>query len=56
MTIVAEGNQIVLIVFTRAAAEPRVMDLQICHRAAQLASPAISPQYLFAELPVIFIF
>ena len=53
MTIETEGDQIVLTILAGVAAKLFVMDFKVGHGTAQLASPAISPQYLLAELLVI---
>ena len=52
----AERDQIAFIIGTTVAAKQFVVDFKVGHGTAHLTSPAISPQYLFAELPVIFIF
>jgi hypothetical protein len=43
-------NQVLLSVVTGLTAEFLVVDLEVGHRAASLASPTIPPEYLVAEL------
>ena len=56
VTIETEGDQIVLTILAAVAAELFVMNFKVCHRAAELAAPAVSPQYLLAKFPVILLF
>jgi len=45
-----ECDQVFFRIFAGMAAEFLVVNLEIRHCAARLASPAIAPQYLVAEL------
>ena len=54
MTIRTEGDQIVLTILAGVAAKLFVVNFKVCHRTAELAAPAVSPQYMLAKLPVIF--
>jgi hypothetical protein len=45
-----QRNQVLLRIITGLAAKFLVMNLQIGHRAAGLASPSIATEYLVAEL------
>ena len=56
MTIETEGDQIVLTILAGVAAEFFMVNFKVCHRTAELAAPAVSPQYLLAKFPVIFLF
>ena len=56
MTIETEGDQVVLTILAGVAAKLFVVNFKVCHRAAKLAAPAVSPQYLLAKFPVIFLF
>jgi hypothetical protein len=47
---IAQRDQVLLRVITRVAAKFFVMNLEIRHRAARLASPAVAAEYLVAEL------
>jgi len=49
---VAEGDQIWLCIIACLAAELFVVDFEVGHRAAGLASPAIPAQNLLAKLVV----
>ena len=53
VTTQAERDQIAFIIDAGVAAKLFVVDLQVCHRTAQLTAPAVSPQYVLAELLVI---
>jgi len=46
----AQSDEVSLRVFATLAAEFLVVNFQVHHAAAVLASPAITPQHLFAEL------
>lgn len=48
----AEGNQILLGVLSGLAAKLFVMNSEIGHRAARLASPAVAVKHLVAKLVV----
>ena len=56
MTIETEGDQIVLTILAGVAAKFFMVNFKVCHRTAELAAPAVSPQYLLAKFPVIFLF
>jgi len=51
----AQRDEILFVVFARVTAKLFVVDFEVCHRAAKLAAPAVSPQYLLAKFPVIFL-
>ena len=53
MTIETKGYQIVLTILAGVAAKLFVVNFKVCHRTAELAAPAVSPQYMLAKLPVI---
>ena len=53
MTIETKGYQIVLAILAGVAAKLFVVNFKVCHRTAELAAPAVSPQYVLAELLVI---
>src|SRR5437667_9059082 len=53
MTRDTEGNQVLLRIFSRLAAQFFMVNLQVQHRAAELALPAVSPEYVLAELLVV---
>jgi hypothetical protein len=48
----AKGNQVRVFIIALLAAQLLVVDLEISRRTADLASPAITSQYLFSE-PVV---
>ena len=48
----AKGDQIFFAIFARLAAELFVMNLQVRHPSAELASPAVAAQHLLTELLV----
>ena len=48
----AKGDQIFFAIFARLAAELFVMNLQVRHSSAELASPAVAAQHLLTELLV----
>ena len=54
VTIETEGDQIMLTILAGVAAKLFVVNFKVCHRTAELAAPAVSPQYMLAKLPVIF--
>ena len=54
MTIETEGDQIMLTILAGVAAKLFVVNFKVCHRTAELAAPAVSPQYMLAKFPVIF--
>ena len=56
VTIETEGDQIVLTILAGVAAKFFMVNFKVCHRTAELAAPAVSPQYLLAKFPVIFLF
>ena len=49
MTVAAQGDQVLLGIISGLAAELFVVNFEIRHRAARLASPAVSPEYLIAK-------
>jgi hypothetical protein len=49
----AQHNQIHFLILACVAAKLFVVDLKVGHGTAQLASPAISPQYLLSKILVI---
>ena len=51
-----EGDQIVLTILAGVAAKFFMVNFKVCHRTAELAAPAVSPQYLLAKFPVILLF
>ena len=53
VTIKAKRDQIAFTIAARVAAKLFVVGFKVDHGTAQLASPAISPQHLLAELLVI---
>ena len=53
MTIETKGDQVVLTILAGVAAKFFMVDFKVCHRTAELAAPAVSPQYMLAKLPVI---
>ena len=53
MAIKAQREEILFVVSAGVTAKLFVVDFEVCHRAAKLAAPAVSPQYLLAELLVI---
>ena len=53
MTIETKGYQIVLAILAGVAAKFFMVNFKVCHRTAELAAPAVSPQYVLAELLVI---
>ena len=53
MTIETKGYQIVLAILAGVAAKFFMVNFKVCHRTAELAAPAVSPQYMLAKLPVI---
>ena len=53
MTIETKGYQIVLAILAGVAAKFFMVNFEVCHRTAELAAPAVSPQYMLAKLPVI---
>ena len=55
VAIETQCDKIVFMISTRVAAKPLMMHFKICHRTAQLAAPAIAPQYLLAKSPVVFL-
>ena len=55
MTIETEGDQIVLTILAGVAAKFFMVNFKVCHRTAELAAPAVSPQYLLAKFPVAFL-
>ena len=56
MAIKTQRDEILFLILTGVAAKLLVMDFEICHRAAQLAPPAIAPQDLLAKFPIAFLF
>jgi hypothetical protein len=55
MAIKTQRDEILFLILTRVATKLLVVNFKVPHRAAQLATPAIAPQYLLAELPVAFL-
>jgi hypothetical protein len=55
MAIKTQRDEIPFLIPTGVAAKLLVMDFEICHGTAQLASPAIASQYLLAKFPVAFL-
>src|SRR5690348_850372 len=51
----AKRNQVLLDIFPGQAPKFLVVHVEICHRATQLAAPAIASQYLLAKSPVAFL-
>jgi hypothetical protein len=49
-----KGYQVVFCIRTRLTAEMYVVNLQVRHRATELAFPSIPPQYFVAQHGVIF--
>ena len=56
MTIETKGYQIVLTILSGVATKFFMVNFKVCHRTAALAAPAVSPQYMLAKFPVIFLF
>ena len=56
MTRDTEGDQVLIRIFSRLTAQFFMVNLKVCHRTAQLTSPAISPEYVLAERFVILLF
>ncbi len=42
MTISAQGNQVFLSILSRLTAESLMMDFEVCHGTAALASPGVT--------------
>ena len=53
MTIKAKRDQIAFMIRAAVAAKFSVMDFEVSHRTTQLTPPAVSPEYVLAELLVI---
>ena len=53
MTVGAQRNEVVFLVFARMAAKLLMMNFEISHRTAELASPAIPSQHLFTEFGIV---
>ena len=56
MAIKTQRDEIPFLIPTGVAAKLFVVDFEICHGTAQLATPAITSQYLLAKFPVAFRF
>ena len=48
MAAIAKGDQVIFVVRTRVATEALVMDFEVGHGSAELTTPAVAPQHLFA--------
>ena len=54
MAVDAQSDEVLCGVVSQHAAKFPVMDLQVSNRSAQLTSPSISLQYLFAKTVILF--
>jgi len=50
----AKSNQVLLDILPGEAAKFFVVDLKVRHRAAELASPSITPQHALSQLVILF--